>query len=263
MNKLSLFSGILGDDLASEWCGIETVCCVEINEFSRRVIKKHYPNMPIIEDVRNVTKEKVKEVSGCKTINLISGGFPCQDVSTAGLRKGIKEDTRSGLWIEYARVINEFRPEWVVAENVRGLLSIDNGEGFRTILRDFANMGYNVGWCVLRASTYGAKHQRERIFIVANSYCQRFVTLSVQERIYKEVSSKRFIYDVDLFNYLQGITPICPDNLRATYGIPESMDEIKERIKALGNSVVPQQIYPIYRAIVDVENEIKNGLFDK
>lgn len=261
MNKLSLFSGILGDDIASKWCGIETICCVEINEFCQKVIKKHYPNMPIIEDVRNVTKEKVKEVSNCERVNIISGGFPCQDVSTAGLRKGIKEDTRSGLWREYSRIIGEFRPEWVVAENVRGLLSIDNGGGFREILRDFANLGYHVGWCVLRASTYGAKHQRERVFIIANSYCKRLITLSIQERIYKEVTSKRFCYDVGLFNYLQGFTPICPDNLRATYGIPNSLDEIKQRIKSLGNSVVPQQIYPIYRAIVEVEQDIKDGKF--
>ena len=185
LTKLSLFSGILGDDLASEWAGIKTICCVEIDPFCQQVIKKHHPNMPIIGDVRDVTKERIKE-----SPNIISGGFPCQDVSTAGLRQGINEDTRSGLWGEYARIIGEFRPNWVVAENVRGLLSIGNGGGFRGILRDFSNLGYHVGWCVLRASTYGAKHQRERVFIIANSYCDRRITLSIQERIYKQIASK-------------------------------------------------------------------------
>ncbi len=122
LTKLSLFSGILGDDLASEWAGIKTICCVEIDPFCQQVIKKHHPNMPIIGDVRDVTKERIKE-----SPNIISGGFPCQDVSTAGLRQGINEDTRSGLWGEYARIIGEFRPSWVVAENVRGLLSVDDG----------------------------------------------------------------------------------------------------------------------------------------
>jgi len=251
LTKLSLFSGILGDDLASEWVGIKTIGCVEIDPFCQQVIKKHHPNMPIIGDVRDVTKKRIKE-----SPNIISGGFPCQDVSTAGLRQGINENTRSGLWGEYARIIGEFRPTWVVAENVQGLLSVDNGGGFRGILRDFSNLGYHVGWCVLRASTYGAKHQRERVFIVANSYCDRWITLSIQERIYKQISSQGFKHDIDLFNYLQGFTPICPDNLRATYGIPPTMDSIRKRVKACGNSVVPQQIYPIYKAIVEVENSL-------
>jgi DNA (cytosine-5)-methyltransferase 1 len=152
LNKLSLFTGILGDDIASEWAGIKTICCVEIDPFCQQVIKKHHPDMPIIGDVRDVTKEKVKEVSGREWVDIISGGFPCQDVSTSGLRAGINENTRSGLWGEYARIISEFRPRWVVVENVRGLLSIDNGGGFGVVLRDLAGLGYDAFWCVLQAS---------------------------------------------------------------------------------------------------------------
>lgn len=163
MKVLSLFSGIGGLDLGFEWAGFETVCFCEIEEFPRKVLNKHWPNVPIIEDVRNVTRESVPRV------DVIIGGFPCQDISYAGTGAGIDYDlstgegTRSGLWWEYWRVIRELRPRYVVAENVAALTN----RGLDTVLGSLAQIGYDAEWQIVSAASVGAPHIRERIFIVA------------------------------------------------------------------------------------------------
>ncbi|MDD5338209.1 MAG: DNA (cytosine-5-)-methyltransferase [Dehalococcoidales bacterium] len=167
MKKLSLFSGIGGDDLASEWAGIETICFVEKDKYCQKVLKKHWPDIPIIEDVQDVTKEKVKEVTGQEWIDIISGGFPCQPHSVAGERKGSLDERN--LWPEFRRIVGEIKPRWVVAENVPGIFSSDSGRFFGGILSDLAEMGYSVGWCTFGAVDVGALHRRNRVFIVAHS----------------------------------------------------------------------------------------------
>jgi DNA (cytosine-5)-methyltransferase 1 len=160
---LSLFSGVGGLDLGFEWAGFETVCFCEIEEFPRKVLNKHWPNVPIIEDVRNVTKESVPRV------DVIIGGFPCQDISYAGKGAGIdydlseQEGTRSGLWWEYWRTIRELRPRYVVAENVSALTN----RGLDIVLGSLAQIGYDAEWQIVSAAGVGAAHIRERIFIVA------------------------------------------------------------------------------------------------
>ena len=164
MKVLSLFSGIGGLDLGFEWAGFETVCFCEIEEFPRKVLHKHWPNVPIIEDVRNVTKESVPGRIDC-----IIGGFPCQDISYAGKGAGIdydlseQEGTRSGLWWEYWRTIRELRPRYVVAENVSALTN----RGLDIVLGSLAQIGYDAEWQIVSAASVGAPHIRERIFIVA------------------------------------------------------------------------------------------------
>lgn len=127
MKMLSLFSGAGMIDLAASWAGIETVAFCEIEEYPQKILRRRFPNVPIYSDIRELTAEKLK-ADGISKIDIISGGFPCQDVSTAGKRTGFVDSegnvTRSGLWGEYARLIRELKPKWIVAENVRGLLSI-------------------------------------------------------------------------------------------------------------------------------------------
>ena len=159
----SLFSGIGGLDLGLEWAGFETKWFCEIEKFPQAVLRKHWPDTPIIEDVRNVTKGNVQHV------DVIAGGFPCQDISWAGIGRGIdydlseQEGTRSGLWWEMWRVIRELRPRYVIAENVPALTH----RGLDIVLGSLAQIGYDAEWQTISAAGVGAPHIRERVFIVA------------------------------------------------------------------------------------------------
>jgi DNA (cytosine-5)-methyltransferase 1 len=163
MKALSLFSGIGGLDLAAEAAGIRTVAFCERDPYCRRVLANHWPEVLCFDDVTTLTGEQV--LRQCGQIDLIHGGFPCQDVSIAGRRAGLA-GARSGLWGQFARLIRELQPRWVMAENVPGLLSVDSGGGFGTVLRDLAALGYDAAWGVWGACDVGAPHRRERVFVV-------------------------------------------------------------------------------------------------
>ncbi len=173
MTHLSLFSGIGGLDLAAEMAGFTTVGQAERDDYCNGVLDYHWPNVPRWRDVKDVTAETFEQKTGIKpgTLAVLSGGFPCQPVSCAGKRKGDTDER--WLWDEMLRVICEIRPRWVVAENVRGLLSAqaisDGRKLFGRILRDLAQNGYRVGWLCYGAGDVGAPHKRERVFIVAHS----------------------------------------------------------------------------------------------
>ena len=173
MTHLSLFTGIGGIDLAAEMAGFCTVGQVEIDDYCNRVLEHHWPDVPRWRDVRDVTAESFERRTGIKpgALAVLSGGFPCQPVSCAGKRKGDTDER--WLWDEMLRIICEIRPRWVVAENVRGLLSarslLDGRHLFGRILRDLAQNGYRVGWLCYGAGDVGAPHKRERVFIVAHS----------------------------------------------------------------------------------------------
>lgn len=156
MKVLDLFSGIGGFSLGLERAGMETVAFCEIEEFPRKVLKKHWPDVPIFEDVRDLTGNMVGSV------DVICGGFPCQDISTAGKGAGIN-GSRSGLWKEYHRLIGEIRPSWAIIENVSALRS----KGLITVLQNLSEIGYDAEWHCIPASYIGALHRRDRIWIVA------------------------------------------------------------------------------------------------
>jgi DNA (cytosine-5)-methyltransferase 1 len=165
MRKLtvgSLFAGIGGIDLGLERTGgFETVWQVEIDDYARRVLAKHWPNVRRWDDVRTFPPEPAEEWR----CDVICGGFPCQDISDAGSKLGLS-GKRSGLWREFARIIRVLRPLYVVVENVAALL--DRGIG--DVLGDLATIGYDAEWEVLSACAFGAPHTRERVFIIANSH---------------------------------------------------------------------------------------------
>jgi DNA (cytosine-5)-methyltransferase 1 len=177
----SLFSGYGGLDLAvMNVLDAEVVWHCEWDKAPSAILAKHFPDVPNFQDVSKVDFTQVEPV------DILTGGFPCQDLSLAGKRAGLKEGTRSGLWHQFARAIEELQPKLVVIENVRGLLSAkaDNGMEYsqedlddwgaepvftaiQAVLGSLADIGYDAKWCGLRAADAGAPHNRFRIFIVA------------------------------------------------------------------------------------------------
>lgn len=161
LTHLSLFSGIGGLDLAAEWAGIKTVGQCEWADYPTKVLEKHWPDVQRWKDIRTLTKESFYERTGLRTVDVVSGGFPCQPFSVAGKQRG-KEDDRY-LWPEMARVVEELRPAWVIGENVAGIIKL----ALDDVLFDLESKGYATRTFLIPASGVNARHQRYRTAIVA------------------------------------------------------------------------------------------------
>lgn len=169
LKVLDLFSGIGGFSLGLERAGMETVAFCEIDEDAQKVLRKHWPDTPIYEDVskvsyhekRNLIEYKKEPKQHCD-IDVICGGFPCQDISIAGKKEGLKGE-RSGLWGEFKRLIEEIKPRYAIIENVANLRS----NGLQEVLKDLWKIGYASEWHIISARSVGAPHLRERIWIIA------------------------------------------------------------------------------------------------
>lgn len=318
MTHLSLFSGIGGLDLAAEWAGFTTVGQCEFADYPTKVLEKHWPDVPRWRDIRTLTKESFYERTGRRTVDVISGGFPCQPFSVAGKQKG-KEDDRY-LWPEMLRVIRELRPHCVVGENVPGILKIAAGQ----VVKDLERAGYHVVVFHYEAAAVGALHRRARVFFVgtvakhngsttaeigsridkgndgftprteAAGQFERLgcmekwdntVAYAACERIQRHAAicaakpaerSGQMQSDAggsngsDACNTVRAGLPdraaetvrkqgpreqpqrsdwwaVEPDVGRVAHGIPNRVD----RLKCLGNAVVPQQAYPIFKALAE------------
>ena len=168
MKHLDLFSGIGGFALGLQKVGFETVAFCDIEKYCQHLLKQKWNGIKIYSDVREITKEKFK-ADGIESPEIITGGFPCQPFSVAGSRKGT--DDNRHLWPEMFRIIKEFKPRWIIGENVRGIVSIQDGLVFETVCTDLESEGYEVQTFNIPAVGVGAPHKRERIWIVANSRC--------------------------------------------------------------------------------------------
>jgi len=273
MRHGSLFSGIGGFDLAAEWMGWENMFQVEWDSFCQKVLAKNFPNVNRYGDIKEFDGTKYRGL-----IDIISGGFPCQPFSNAGKKKG-REDDRY-LWPQMLRVINEIKPAYIVGENVAGLVSMDHGKILDSILSDLENEGYTTEQFIIPACAVGAWHRRDRIWIVsylnANGCCNG-------ELPPKGPSKRRG----ESFDRIEGLDKINPNNRsKRNEGIePEAIQELEgfqrgenqriyadwqrrpdlftpilcrsydglpygvDRIKSLGNAIVPQVVYQIFKAI--------------
>ncbi len=160
MNVLDLFSGIGGFSLGLERAGMRTVAFCEIDPYARAVLRKHWPDVPCYDDVRTLSAARL--AADGIGVDVICGGFPCQDISLAGAGAGL-DGERSGLWREVARLVGELRPQYVILENVAALLS----RGLGRVLGDLAEIGYDAEWHCIPASHVGANHRRDRWWAVA------------------------------------------------------------------------------------------------
>jgi len=230
VEHLDLFSGIGGFSLAAGWAGLKTVVAIEIDEKARKIYKKNNPEVEVYEDIREF---KADEFYGCF---LVTGGFPCTPFSHCGKQRG-KEDNRN-LWPEMFRVIRECRPSWVIGENVIGIVALELDE----ILSDLESEGYETRTFIIPACSKDARHRRDRVWIVGN-------TDSNECRRRKQVPTSR---REEVFDFeWSGEWPSSSGILRTSDGISSGMD----RVKLLGNSLVPQVAFEIINSMVMVSNE--------
>lgn len=247
----SCFSGIGGLELGLEWTGgFETRWQIEVDPYASAVLAKHWPDVKRYADIRTVT-----ELDG---VDVICGGFPCQDVSRAGTRAGISGE-RSGLYRELLRVVGLVRPRYVIMENVAALL----GDGMGTVIGDLAEAGYDAEWDLVSACEFGAPHTRERVFIVAyprgeSRPLQVFDWDGREEKgrhqVAKEWGKNRLVDQMGrkADRGIQGNAEWlpAPEPPWMAHGFPEELGQIR----CYGNAVVPQVAQKIGQMILDWES---------
>jgi DNA (cytosine-5)-methyltransferase 1 len=266
---LDLFSGIGGFSIAAESIGFKTIGFSEIDPYASAILRKHWPEVTNYGDVRTITKDAIASV------DLITGGFPCQPFSVAGKKLG-DSDARF-LWPELVRILSEIRPTFALFENVSNLLAIDGGRTFNRILSDISSLGYDCIWNLVPASAVGANHQRDRVWIVAYSneprkqtsidgiarkndpntantrieeVCQRAessvqhdsnaTSERLQGSIKADCSERQKSYDKLLHGcsreWLRNWIEVAAELCGVAHGIPNRVD----RLRCLGNGIVPQ-----------------------
>ena len=265
---LDLFAGIGGFTIGLERAGFETVAFCEIDSYAQKVLKKNWPGVPIYDDVRTITAERL--ASDGIGVDVITGGFPCQDISVSGNRAGIQDGTRSGLWSECARLIGELQPRYAIFENVTNLLNGERGAWFKRVLWDISQIGYDAEWHCIPASELGAHHHRDRIWIIAypsgecrrdngqlaTNQAQRTQGATISSAIRKDVAypnstqCQRGSLSSRIHKENANIIGASgwqaePDVGRVANGIPART----HRLKCLGNAVVPPIPELIGRAI--------------
>lgn len=248
----SLFSGIGGFDLAAEWMGWENMFHCEWNEFGKRVLNYYWPKAISYGDI---TKTDFTIWRG--RIDVLSGGFPCQDASIAKQngdgQQGL-QGKRTGLFYEMVRAIEEIRPKYIIAENVANILKTNGGQDFTAILTELSGLGYNAEWRVCRASEIGAPHHRARVYLVAypNS-----VRLSESQSFFSYVGEEKTqvsweFVGTTIQTLRGGMWKSEPPVLCLDDGLPSKL--YKESIKAYGNAIVPQVALQIFKTIAEIEN---------
>jgi len=245
----SVFSGIGGFDLAAQQAGFENVFYCEQESFGLNILEYYWPQAVKFKDIRNSDFTIFKGL-----IDVLSGGFPCQDASNAkqdDSRNSGLNGAKTSLFYEMCRVISEVKPPFVVLENVSNILRIDKGSDFKRILSALSQMGYNAEWRTLRASDIGAPHHRERLYMVAYSDSIRMQrNESFFALLPDQVEPKpRKIKGTDV-QINAGKSWLCePPVYIMDDGLPDRLDLLSKSIHAVGNAVVPQLPYYIFSAI--------------
>ncbi len=238
----SLFAGIGGLDLGLERAGMTCRWQIEVDDYCRAVLAKHWPDVPKYGDIREVIGHELERV------DIICGGFPCQDISNAGKRAGIGGE-RSGLWVEYIRLVRVVRPRYVLVENVAALISA----GLPVVLGDLAASGYDAEWQCLPAASFGAPHIRDRAFILAYAHGDgRQAPEGLSARSQRRGLVAEPVLRDPLPPSRDDWTANQPGILRVADGVSYRLDELRRR--ALGNAVVPQVGEWIGRRIMAVRS---------
>lgn len=242
MNHLDLFAGIGGFSLGLEMAGdFNTVGFVERDKYCQKALKKHWPDIPIFDDITTFNRNKLNE-----PVDIITGGFPCQPFSCAGKRKG-KDDDRA-IWPEMLRVISEFKPAWVIGENVTGIVSME----LDNVLASLEDEGYQTQTFIIPACAVNAPHRRERVWIVAHNTKAGEITFQRDFSRNQEIPEKwegpgllhKFNGHFQIENWMEVAA-----RLRGVDdGVSSRMDE--NRLAALGNAVVPQIVCEIGKTIL-------------
>jgi DNA (cytosine-5)-methyltransferase 1 len=265
VKHISLFSGIGGFDLAAQWAGWDNLASCEINPFGRKVLEYYWPNAYHHDDIKTLTGSIIEYEAqkrygpGWRADGVIlSGGFPCQDVSRAKqygeAQQGLHGE-RTGLFFEMLRVISEVRPVYIVAENVSDITRINGGRDFSIIMYELSRLGYNAEWRICRASEVGACHQRARAYMVAypagveledaESFFSGFYeTIPPERRIVTGTTAQVW----DNWPNQPVISIVGNEFSEQLDGITFSA-WLKESIQAAGNAVVPQLVFKIFQAI--------------
>jgi DNA (cytosine-5)-methyltransferase 1 len=248
MNVLDLFSGIGGFSLGLERAGMRTVAFCEIDARCRRVLAYHWPDVPIYEDICDLTGTKLA-AAGIKA-DIICGGFPCQDISSAADAPAGIDGLRSGLWREFARLIREIRPQFAIVENVSALLV----RGIDRVLGDLAALGYDAEWHCIPASAVGAPHPRDRVWIVA--YAPEMLgPAQRRNQSFRILSRDGFLSIVENEGWPNPIGSWWasePNVDRLVHGVPDRVDRFGE----LSNAVVPQIPEIIGRSIMSANKQM-------
>jgi DNA (cytosine-5)-methyltransferase 1 len=227
----SLFAGIGGFELGLErsWVNAETIWQVEREEFCQKILQKHWPKSTLYNDVRDIKKHNIEPV------DVLIGGFPCQDISLAGKQRGVNNGEKSSLWWEMWRIASDLRPRIIIMENVANIIRL----GGVDVIGSLAQIGYDCEWTVISARQFGAPHLRERWFCVAYSNLSR--RQKQHESIMLDTSSGSRCGDSQIGGIQSG------DNYwnRAPYPSPfcrvdDGISNRVARLKALGNAIVPQ-----------------------
>lgn len=250
MRVLSLFSGGGLGDYGLTLAGMEIVGQVEIDEYCQKILKLRWPDVPKWRDIRDVTGKEI--IERCGAVDLVSGGFPCTDISAANNDPQGIAGERSGLWSEQFRIIRDIRPRYAIVENVSALLS----RGMGKVIGDLASIGFDAEWQSFPASWFGAFHRRERVWIVAYPKSKRLEPIAFQGRITQESCPKK----PNIWNKLQPISAGAyhiddgwqdfeSDICRADDGTSEELD----RFKVCGNGQVVQVVEWIGKQIMNFE----------
>jgi DNA (cytosine-5)-methyltransferase 1 len=252
MNHGSLFTGIGGFDLAAQWMQWKNIFHCEFEEYKRKNLSKNFPNSLSYGDI---TKTNFNIHRG--TIDILSGGFPCQDASLAkqdGKGQQGLQGKRTGLFYEFIRAIGEIKPKYIIAENVSNILKTNRGTDFRTILSELSRLGYNAEWRICRASEVGAPHQRARLYLVAYSSSIR---LQQSESFFSYVAE-----EINTFSWLSYGTTIQisrgatwenePPILCVDDGL--SFKLVGQQLHGYGNAIVPQIAFKIFKGIEKINN---------
>jgi len=267
----SLFSGIGGFDLAAQWVGWENVFQVEIDKFCTKVLEKNFPNVKRYGDIKEFDGTQYKG-----TVDILSGGFPCQPFSVAGKRKG-KNDDRY-LWPEYLRIIREIKPSYIVGENVPGIIDLE----LDNIITDLESEGYTTEQFIIPACSVGAWHRRDRIWVIAYTSILGFTKRAIKqgkhgiqkssnksgdmgETQYEEINvpNTNSQYSEEHFRRNKLGIEIKEKTLRGSDSINGRFWEVEpqvdrvangisrrlDRLKGLGNSIVPQIAYELFKVI--------------